>query len=99
MSRIYSTNASVAVVMEIFHFKITAPYAVKCVGRNFYFPLLTLPHSLTHLICFNLPLEKWPLRNGHLKFTGGHRSRNSIEKINLLSAFCSLRALNTELNK
>lgn len=34
-----------------------------------------------------------------LSFTGGHLSRNSIEKINLLSAFCSLRALNTELNR
>ena len=34
-----------------------------------------------------------------LSFTGGHLSRNSIEKINLLGAFCSLRALNTELNR
>lgn len=34
-----------------------------------------------------------------LSFTGGHLSRNSIEKINLLSAFCSLRALNTALNR
>lgn len=34
-----------------------------------------------------------------LSFTGGHLSRNSIEKINLLSAFGSLRALNTELNR
>ena len=48
-----------AVVMEIFHFKITAPCAVKCVDINCCFHLLTLPHSLTPFNLFSTaPLEK-----------------------------------------
>ena len=50
-----------AVVMEIFHFKTKAPYAVKCVGTNCCFHLLTLPHSLTLFNLFSTaPLKKWP---------------------------------------
>ena len=51
-----------AVVMETFHFKITAPHSVKCVSITCCIHSHTPPHSLTiFFICFQpLPFEKWP---------------------------------------
>lgn len=97
MSRIYSTNAN---YRSSGHgdFSLQNYSSMRCKMCG-YKLLLSLAHTPSLFnpfkSVFNCP--SWEI--AILSFTGGHLSRNSIEKINLLSAFCSLGALNTELNR
>lgn len=90
-----------AVVMETFHFKITAPHSVKCVSITCCFHSLTPPHSLTIFYLFPATpfwdMAILSITNCPKMDKCNHLFSNLIEKL-VLNTVYALTAPNTESN-